>query len=624
MKKNHFSLRVTLFVSFLFLSPGLVPTAMAQKLQDEQAADKITIYTNGNLITMDDDNSRAEAMAIKNGIILSVGKAKDIKEQFKNQPTDIIDLYKKTVLPGFIDGHSHFSQAAASIGFVDISPSPISTGNDKGSIIDALKKSDQFSKLQQGDFLIAYGYDQTSTTMTCEGSVGAPPGQCMKGLSHDDLDEVFGDIPVILIHVSMHGGLLNKAAMAKLSVPLVPEAGEKLYVNSERKYQPSNELTGLLMEQAWEYALGQAQALQNLQSVEKSFKDKLTAAQLMYASYGYTTVHDAPVTKQVMQAYQEAAEQKALFLDVVAYAVPTDLARYQYTTSYTNHFKIAGIKIIVDGSPQGLTALFSQPYKVPGPNLAKSWCGGVANTSQDDLNQYVADAYKAKAQVLTHVNGDAAVQMVLDAHLAAGAPKDMRTTPIHSQFVTADQLKSYAEYGFTPSFFTNHTYFWGDLHVKNLGRERANFLSPMASGAKLGLHMTNHSDFFVTPPDPIFILWTSVNRISRNRKVIGKNERLSVMQGLKALTSDGAYQYHEESSKGKLKEGMVADMVMLSQDPTAIPVKKICDIEILATYKANILVADTSKFKPRVLNCKAVMPKKIDKLCKHVKACART
>src|ERR1035437_472066 len=127
---------------------------------------------------------------------------------------------------------------------------------------------------------------------------------------------------------------------------------------------------------------------------------------------------------------------------------------------------------------------------------------------------------------------------------------------------------------------------WGDVHVENLGEERAFFMSPMKTARALGLRMTNHSDFLVTPLDPLFILWTAVNRTSRSGQVIGPDERISVLDGLKALTIDGAHnQYFEEGRKGSITPGKLADLVILSANPMKVAASTIKDIRVAETIK---------------------------------------
>jgi predicted amidohydrolase YtcJ len=136
-----------------------------------------------------------------------------------------------------------------------------------------------------------------------------------------------------------------------------------------------------------------------------------------------------------------------------------------------------------------------------------------------------------------------------------------------------------------PSFFTNHTYYWGDVHIANLGKERAGFLSPMRSAIDKGILATNHTDNIVTPMDQLFLLYTSVNRISRNGVVVGEAERITAYEGLKAQTINGAYEYFEEDIKGSLKAGKMADLVILDKNPLKVDVGDIKNIKVLETIK---------------------------------------
>ena len=121
---------------------------------------------------------------------------------------------------------------------------------------------------------------------------------------------------------------------------------------------------------------------------------------------------------------------------------------------------------------------------------------------------------------------------------------------VHSQFVRADQLDRYVEYKIIPSFFTEHTFYFGDAHVRLRGKEQADFLSPMRAAIDLGLRPTNHTDFVVTPLDQMFLIWTAVNRVSRSGAVIGADQRVTPLEALKAITINAARQYREEDREG--------------------------------------------------------------------------
>jgi predicted amidohydrolase YtcJ len=180
---------------------------------------------------------------------------------------------------------------------------------------------------------------------------------------------------------------------------------------------------------------------------------------------------------------------------------------------------------------------------------------------------------------------DAAVDMFLNIYEKLGGKAELRPVVIHSQFVRADQLDRYVKLGVVPSMFPMHTYFFGDVHVKNLGMERASFMSPTETAIQKGLHVTLHSDFNVVPLDPMMIMWTAMNRTTRTGIVLGAGERLTATQALKAITLESAYEYMEEKTKGSIEPGKLADFVILSRNPVATAGDGIKDIKVVETIK---------------------------------------
>ena len=254
--------------------------------------------------------------------------------------------------------------------------------------------------------------------------------------------------------------------------------------------------------------------------------------------------------------------------------------------TYRNRVKLQGIKCIVDGSPQGKTAFWTEPLLTPGPNGEADWCGQPV-FPKELIAQMIKEIADAGIQIFSHCNGDAAIDVMIDACRAAGMKDadDRRTVIIHSQFMRPDQLDDYVELGLTPSFFTVHTFFWGDLHEENLGQERAYFMSPMASAVAKGLRCSNHNDFSVTPIDPMRMVWSAVTRQSRSGEIIGPDERVDPWQALKALTIEAAWQIREEHDKGTIAAGKLADLVILDGDPTAVPADQLLDIAVVETFK---------------------------------------
>jgi len=190
-------------------------------------------------------------------------------------------------------------------------------------------------------------------------------------------------------------------------------------------------------------------------------------------------------------------------------------------------------------------------------------------------------------QINFHANGDAAIDDAIYAIEKAGitAKDDKRPIIIHSQFQRPEHLQKYVELGITPSYFTNHVFFWGDVHIKNVGEKKASFISPLKTAKEMGIITSNHTDFNVTPLNPFFILWTATNRITRSGKVLGANEKVDTYTALQGLTTGPAYQFFEENRKGKIKEGMLADFVILKNNPLKQEIANLRDNEVLETVK---------------------------------------
>jgi predicted amidohydrolase YtcJ len=209
-------------------------------------------------------------------------------------------------------------------------------------------------------------------------------------------------------------------------------------------------------------------------------------------------------------------------------------------------------------------------------------------SSQSDFEQLIKTALDKNLPLQVHCNGDAAIDMLIVAARKAGvtAKDDRRIVVVHSNIQAMDQLDSYVELGLTPTYFSNHAYFWGDVHTMNFGKERASHISPMKTAKEKGLVFSNHTDFNITPLDPFFTLWTAMKRESRSGVIIGPQERINAYTALQALTTGPAWQFFEESSVGKLDVGMEASFVIMDKDPLKIAeVDDIRAIQIVETIK---------------------------------------
>ncbi|RZT17972.1 hypothetical protein EV589_2222 [Mycobacterium sp. BK558] len=531
-----------------------------------------TIYVGGDIVTMDRAAPRAQALAVRAGRITAVGDRADVVAAHHGSATEVVDLDGAALLPGFIDPHSHYINSLSVANQVNVFAPPAGPGADVAAIIAALTAFRDRHPIPAGDILVAYGYDDTMM----------PGGRT---LSKDDLDVDFPDTPVLVGHVSMHGAVLNSAAMRMFGITadtITPPGG--VIVRKDGSDEPD----GLVMETAFLPIFAAMPKPTPAQEVEWS-----RAGQMLYAAAGITTAHEGASHAADIALMQRAAAGGATLIDVVAYPFILDLDEILQSNPpetfgrYVDRLKLGGVKVTLDGSPQGRTAYFTTPYRVEGPDGQPNWRGELP-FSQDTVNGWFKQVYDLGLPLDIHANGDAAIDVALAAHLFAAADdlgRARRTVMVHSQFVRRDQLARFVEYNIIPSFFTEHAFYFGDAHIHLRGREQADFLSPMRAAIDAGLRPTNHTDFVVTPLDQMFLLWTAVNRVSRGGAVLGADQRITPWEALEAITVNAAAQYGEESRKGALRPGMLADLVVLEQNPLTVDPEAIKDIAVVETIK---------------------------------------
>jgi predicted amidohydrolase YtcJ len=558
MNRREFALLAS---SALFARPAFAQDAVAN-----------VIYVSADIITMNDAEPVAEALAVKDGKILAAGKRADVEAAHKGAGTTVIDLGGKTLLPAFIDGHSHYINALSVASQAQVYAPPSGTGKDVESIIAAIKAFAAQRQIPKGELIVAYGYDDTVM----------PDGRL---LNRDDLDAAFPDNPVRVDHVSMHGAVLNSLALQKYGYSaetVTPPGG--VIVRKEGTSEPY----GLIMETAYLPVLAQAETMTPEQEIAAT-----KAAQILYAQAGITTAHEGATHLPQFETMKRAADAGANIIDVIAFPFVTDVEKIieAYPVSnwgrYDKRFKVGGVKITVDGSPQGRTAAFTTPYLTGGPGGEKDWRGELT-FPQEVINQAVKRVYDLGLPLNLHANGDAAIDAFFRAHEFAAAgdlTRDRKVTMIHAQFTRKDQIPKYLEYKIRPSYYTLHTYYFADAHIANRGPEQASYISPMRDSIDAGLRPTNHTDFVVAPLDQMFMLWSAVNRISRSGAEIGPGQRVTPLEGLKAMTIWAAEQYGEQAAKGSIGPGKLADLVVLDKNPLKVDALAIKDIKVLQTIK---------------------------------------
>jgi len=535
------------------------------------AAPADRIIRGGPIVTVNPDRPAAEAVAIAGGTIVAVGSEADVM-QHRGDATVVTDLAGKTLVPGFVDGHSHFCS------LVDVQTQALCASPPAGpcktvaDVIAALKAVQARRKLGPGKFVMGFGYDPELLAEK------RPP-------SKQELDAAFPDNPVILVHVSGHGAMLNSKALAAYDVTAATPTPPGGVIGRE---PGSNEPNGLLFETAFLPIFAKVPGPGDDETLEI-----LKAGQQLYLQEGITTAQEGATMKHQADLLRILANRGDLKLDVVMLPFITEIDAIfggqppRNETEYKNRLRIGGVKVVMDGSPQGRTAAFTTPYLTDGPAGQKNWRGELS-FPQPVLNEWVKKVYDGGATLFVHCNGDAAIDALLEAHrFAAGddPAKPRGTVGVHSQFIRHDQLEKYKAWSITPSFFTIHCFYFGDTHVANRGRQQADFISPMKSARALGLRPANHTDFNVAPLDQLFTIHTAVNRVSRSGKTIGADERITPLQALEAITIDGARIYGEEAEKGSIEVGKVADFAILSANPLTVPPATIQSIRVEETIK---------------------------------------
>jgi predicted amidohydrolase YtcJ len=549
------------------------------------AQDADLIISGGAIVTMNEAAPTVEALAVKDGRIVAIGNRTDLLAQWKGASTRLVELGDHTLLPGFIDAHGHFMNAPRVVTWANCSPAPVGPVHAIADIMAALNANVQARRIAKGEWVMGYGYDATGLAEK-------------RDLTRRDLDAQFPDNPVMVIHVSNHGAVLNSLALKTFNITAETPTPEGGLIAREKD---SSEPAGLLMETAFMPIFAQVP-----QPGEDEMLDLLKPAQQIYASKGVTTAQEGATHAEELEFLRKAGATGRLYIDIVSLPfvaeVPKIFRSYLATDNadkivaigdpskefnvYKDRLKLGGIKLVADGSPQGKTAFWTKPLLTGGPNGETDWVGQPI-FPKETIEKVYDGLTKKNIQVWTHANGDAAIDLVIGAAEKAGvkAGDDRRHIVVHSQCMRPEQLDSYVKLGLSPSFFTEHTFFWGDVHLANLGEDRAFFISPAKSAEAKGIPFSNHNDFMVTPVDPMLMVWSAVTRQSKDGVVIGPNERIDVMTALKALTVTPAWQYREEHDKGSIEVGKLADLVILNKNPLTAAIDDIPRITVVETFK---------------------------------------
>jgi len=526
------------------------------------------IISGGPIVTMDGDQpTTVEAIVVDDGRITFVGSKSDALKQ-QGTGTVLKDLAGKTLMPGFIDGHAHVQQFGAQAVGANLLAPPDGTVNTMDDLVARLKTFAAGPDVELTGWIFGVGYD--------DALLGRHP-------TREDLDKVSTTVPVMATHISGHFCAVNSVGLKLIGYDASTPDPEGGVIRREADGKTPN---GVLEELA-----AIPQMLKALVPKTKERKDLFLGRGLELAkSYGYTTANEGRMFGPMHADMQDAADRGLVDIDVTGWMDYTGRAELDkgFSTSYASHYRLAGLKITLDGSPQGRTAWRTVPYLVPPDGQKPGYKGYPAIPDTKLVESYLDEAYAKGWPVKVHANGDAAIDQLFEALKPVVARHGVRPGQVilvHGQFIRPDQVQLLKSLGIFPSMFPMHTFYWGDWYMKIVGPEQANRISPMRSILNTGLHATSHTDAPVALPNLMQVVWATVNRTSRSGTIIGPDERVTPYEAMQMITIWSAEQFGEQATKGSIEEGKLADLVVLSDNPITVDPATINQIQVLETIK---------------------------------------
>ena len=514
-----------------------------------------TVLRRANVITIDPALPRATAIAIANGRIVGVGNDSDV-ETLIGPSTRVLDLAGQTVLPGFIDAHIHvLSSGTRHVMAADCALPSIA------DIQSALRE--RVAATPAGQWVQGFKFDDTKTSEN-------------RFLRREDLDAVSTDHPILVAHRAGHVYFGNSLAL------------ERAGFNDETPDPPGGRLgrnpdTGRLDGVIYERAADDLRENQLPVESEETRREGLRTICKMLNRAGLTSVHDARVTDYELQTYQEGRDAGELSLRVYA------LMYYRYFPALRaagirsglgdDTLRIGGIKMVADGAIASRTAYLSQPY------VDRCCDHGILTMTADEIAANVLEMHAAGFQVCIHANGDATIDLVLQAYEQAQAahPRpDPRHRVEHCTLVNPDLLTRMRRLGAVATPFCTYVYYHGEK-MRFYGEERLQWMFAQRSFMDYGVMSTGATDYPPGPFEPLMGIQSCVTRTDSEGREWGVNQRISVEDALRIYTQNGAYAGFEERIKGSITPGKLADLVVLDADPTAVDPFAIKDIAVART-----------------------------------------
>ena len=529
------------------LSAGCAPGGAP----DPDAAPDL-IVVNGRVLTQDDANLSATAFAVKNGRFSAVGSDADIRNLAAGGRTQVMDVEGMTVLPGFIDAHSHPSGAGLN--------ALKNVNTNLGSIarIQAAL-GERAQRTPPGEWIIGYMYDDTKQ------EEGRP-------LNRRDLDAVSTEHPIVVGHRGGHTGVYNSKAfeLAGVTVNTPDPFGGHFF-------RENGELTGKVAERA--------RGVFDVPS-ESTREDRAQGVAVICREMnaaGLTSVHQTGTGQDDYTAYQDAYAAGDLTFRMYAMARggawPALMDAGLRTGFGDAMLKVGSVKFAADGSASERTMYMSTPYAGRPDDY------GILTMTQEEIHDVVERAHRAGWQVAIHANGDLTIEMVLNAYERVQElwPRaDCRHRIEHCSLVNPSILERIKAAGVIPAPFYTYAHYHGEKWVE-YGEEKMEWMFAHRSFLDYGIPVAPASDHSPGPYEPLMALQSMVTRKDYQGRVWGPSQRITLDEAIKVCTVNGAYASFEENEKGSITAGKLADFVVLAQDPHDVDPDQIKNIQVART-----------------------------------------
>lgn len=517
----------------------------------------------GTVLTVDDAQPTAEALAVSGGRIVAVGSRAEVSG-WVGPETDVREV-DGCVMPGFVEAHGHPLMEAMTLSgrIVDIRPVTLAGADE---VLDAItaevaKRGADGAFLNGWDPLLQHGLPEPTLSW---------------------LDGVAPETPLVIVHNSGHKAFFNTAAArrAGLTRDTPDPKGAKYGRDADGELDGTAEETGAVFP-----LLGDAISVSDYPAMLVAECARLNQA-------GLTTCSEMafdPMFRPLLAQLRDQLTVRLRTYEMSTAALHTDAS----PAEGDDMVRQVGIKIWVDGSPWVGNIDLTFPYLdtdatrtigvVPGS------CGH-ANYTKEQLSEIVGTFFPKGWQLACHVHGDAGVDTILDVYeevLRAHPRDDHRLRLEHVGAITPEQLRRAHSLGVTCSLFVDHLHYWGDVLVDGLfGPEHGGRWMPAGSAVATGMRISLHNDPPVTPEEPLRNISVAVTRTAPSGRVLAPEERLTVEQGIRAQTIDAAWQLFADNVIGSLEVGKYADLVIVSADPRETAAEAIADLEVRATFLA--------------------------------------